>query len=124
MGICNQRVRHSPTAVEGAKKRFPESRVDYRIADLLNPPQEWSGCFDFVFEAYTVQAMPPAWREAAIQGVAGFVKPGGNLLVVARGRDEADSPGDMPWPLTRAEVDRFQAHGLKEISFEDYIDWI
>jgi len=28
----------------------------------------------------------------------------------------------MPWPLTKEEMSLFEAHGLKEISFEDFMD--
>lgn len=42
--------------------------------------------------------------------------------MLARGRDKADPRGEMPWPLTREEVEAFPRAGLQEISFEDYID--
>ena len=34
----------------------------------------------------------------------------------------AEPEGKMPWPLTREELARFQSHGLKAVSFEDFID--
>jgi hypothetical protein len=43
-------------------------------------------------------------------------------LVIARARDEADDRGTMPWPLLRAELDQFTAHGLRETSFADFQD--
>src|SRR5277367_79847 len=78
----------SPTAVEGCRKRFPKSPVEYVAADLLAPPSAWSQHFDFVFEAYTFQVLTPALRRVAIQKTAEFLKPGGMLLVVARGREQ------------------------------------
>jgi hypothetical protein len=54
--------------------------------------------------------------------IASFVAPGGTLLVFARGRDPHEPEGMMPWPLTRGELAEFEAHGLKEVSFEDYTD--
>src|SRR5689334_8303370 len=43
----------SPTAVETARERHPDSQVEYTIADLLDLPAEWTGAFDFVFESLT-----------------------------------------------------------------------
>ena len=47
---------------------------------------------------------------------------GGMLLLIARARDETEEPGDMPWPLTRAELDAVCCFGLKAIAVEDYVD--
>ena len=43
-------------------------------------------------------------------------------MVICRGRDLDDPEGKMPWPLTREEVDAFKLYGLKEITFEEYLD--
>jgi hypothetical protein len=75
-----------------------------------------------VLESYTLQVLPPALRAEAIRFVASFVAPGGTLLVITRGREPNDPEGKMPWPLTTKELGLFQTHGLKEISFEDYIE--
>src|SRR5262245_39093707 len=40
----------SATAIGWCRRRFPASRVDYRVADLLEPPPEWRGSFDLVIE--------------------------------------------------------------------------
>jgi 2-polyprenyl-3-methyl-5-hydroxy-6-metoxy-1,4-benzoquinol methylase len=112
----------SPTAVRGAKQRFPGTRVDYVTADVLVPPVEWTERFDFVLEAYTLQGLPPEVRPPAMRNVVGLVKKGGSILLIARGREESESEGWMPWPLTRRELDLFTALGLREESFEDYFD--
>jgi 2-polyprenyl-3-methyl-5-hydroxy-6-metoxy-1,4-benzoquinol methylase len=112
----------APSAITAAKRRFPESRVDYRTADLLVPPEEWRGRFDFVLESYTLQVLPPVLRSRAIRSVAGFVKKSGMILLIARGRDEHEEEGQMPWPLTRRELEQFVDLGLREESFEDYLD--
>jgi hypothetical protein len=96
--------------------------VKYSVADLLEPPPEWERKFDFVFEANTVQALPVAIRTAAIRRIAAFVRPGGKLLAIVRGR-RADEPlGELPWPLTRTEMNEFVRAGLSEESFEEYFD--
>ena len=110
------------TAIRMTQKRFPKSRVKYSVADLFHPPAEWERRFDFVFEANTVQALPANIRTQAIQRIAAFVRPGGKLLVIVRGREAEEPEGQMPWPLTRAELGEFVRAELTEQSFEDYFD--
>jgi SAM-dependent methyltransferase len=112
----------SQAAVRACRKRFPESRVNYVAADLLHPPPEWTGKFDLVIEIYTLQVLPQELRPQAIRGLAGFAKKGGRVLVIARGRDPEDPEGQMPWPLTRRDLDEFTQLGLQEESFEDFFD--
>lgn len=112
----------SETAIRSCRIRFPASSVDYAAANLLQPPSMWLGAFDFVFEANTIQALPAAIRALAIERIAQFVKPGALLLVVARAREPHDPVGELPWPLTRSELDSFTQAGLTEESFEDFLD--
>ena len=111
----------SETAVRGARKRFSSSTVEYLAANLLEPPSEWRGAFDFVFEANTLQVLPLELRRRAIKNISEFLCPGGLLLVIARGREPSDPEGQMPWPLTRAELSAFTTAGLEELSFEDML---
>ena len=112
----------APTAVALCQGRFPQSRVTYVVADLLNLPAGLTGQFDLVVEIYTVQAMKRRFRSAALRGLASTLAPGGLLLIIARGREEHEDPGHMPWPLTKTELDEFKALGLHEASFEVYFD--
>ena len=112
----------SETAIRTARKRFPNSAVNYSVADLFAPPAGWNRNFDFVFEANTVQALPVSVRPRAIQGIAAFVRPGGKLLAIVRGREPNEPEGQLPWPLTRAEMGEFRRAGLEEESFEEYFD--
>ncbi len=112
----------APTAVEWCQKRFPRSRVSYLVLDLFHAPQEWKEAFDFVLESYTLQVLTGNWRRSAIECISSFVAPGGTLLVIARGREISDPPGEMPWPLIRGELKKFEAQGLKEVVFERYFD--
>lgn len=111
LGFATTAFDIAPTAVAAARERFPSSRVDYRVADLLDPPAEWQGAFDFVFESFTVQALPQPARAQAIARVGPLVAPGGTLLVVAAARDPSDRADGPPWPLTRDEIDAFAAGG-------------
>jgi SAM-dependent methyltransferase len=109
----------SGTAVALARHRFPDSTVEYRVADLLDPPAEWSRGFDLVLEIHTVQALPRDVRARAIRNVTDLVAPGGTLLVIAfAAPDGAAADQGPPWPLTRAEVDSFATHGLAPVRVE------
>ncbi|MFG3701831.1 class I SAM-dependent methyltransferase [Micromonospora sp. NPDC047620] len=113
----------SPTAVGAARERHPGSPVDYRVADLFDPPSGWRHRFDLVVESMTVQALPTRLRAAATAGVAALVAPGGTLLVIAAGRDDDEAPpAGPPWPLTRAEVDGFAVGGLTPVRVEAHDD--
>lgn len=103
----------SPTAIELARERHPESRVDYTSADLLALPLRWRGAFDLVVEVITVQALPDSLRPIGIAAVSSLLAPGGTLLVVAAVRDPAAAARPVaPWPLTRAEIDAFATEGV------------
>ncbi len=112
----------SETAIRASRKRFPRTTVEYCTANLLEPPSTWRHTFHFVFEANTLQVLPVALRSSAIENLAGFLCLGGLLLVIARGREPSDPEGQMPWPLTRAELSAFTAVGLEELSFEDVLN--
>jgi SAM-dependent methyltransferase len=112
----------SETAIRSSRKRFSATTVEYLAANLLEPPSAWRGAFNFVFEANTLQVLPADLRVRAIQNITGFLCPGGLLLVIARGREPSDPEGQMPWPLTHAELSAFTAAGLEELSLEDSLD--
>lgn len=113
----------APTAIAWCKRRFPQSRVRYVVADMLDPPAAWAGAFEFILESYTLQALPPDPRARAERSLAGFLAPAGELLVICRAREPDEPEGQAPWPLTRDELTRFAAQsGLVEQAFEDYLD--
>jgi len=53
----------APTAIAGARRKYPASEVNYLVADLLDLPREWQGMFDLVVESLTVQLGAPEPRE-------------------------------------------------------------
>ncbi len=112
----------SPTAIDWARERFGNANPTFEAANLFQPPAHYHQAFDFVFEAYTWQALPPEIRSRGISQVAEFVAPGGNLLVVGRARDEDATLTGPPWPLARSEFDPLLHAGLHLESFEDFID--
>lgn len=113
----------SPTAIERARERFPESGVDYRVADLLELPAEWRERFDLVVEIRTLQSLPIADRAQAATAIAGTVAQGGLLWLFALGR-ESHQPGETrPWPVTTEELAVLEAAGLTwETHREDLLD--
>jgi SAM-dependent methyltransferase len=112
----------SSTAVQLARQRFPGSNVEYRVADLLDPPAEWRDAFDLVVEVATIQALPYDVRGAAIVHVGQMVGPGGTLIVIAYGTAGAPDPDGPPWPLTRAEVGAFATGDLRPTRIEEIHD--
>jgi 2-polyprenyl-3-methyl-5-hydroxy-6-metoxy-1,4-benzoquinol methylase len=52
----------APTAVRLARERYPASPVHYVVADLLDPPEEWTRAFDLVVEIITAQSLPEPYR--------------------------------------------------------------
>ncbi|MTJ09997.1 bifunctional 2-polyprenyl-6-hydroxyphenol methylase/3-demethylubiquinol 3-O-methyltransferase UbiG [Anabaena sp. UHCC 0204] len=112
----------SSSAIEWCKNRFRNSTVEYRVADLLNPPIQWNQTFDFVLESYTLQALPHTLSSQAISLIADFLAPDGILLVICRGRNIEDQLEKVPYPLTKDQVMKFVDAGLSLVDFEDYLD--
>ncbi len=122
----------SPTAIEWARRIHADRDIKFEVADLFEPPVEWTaaknpvatapgsddGGFDYVLEVYTIQPLPLEMRERVIDSIASFVAPGGELVVVTRGREEGDEVVKVPWPVSRGELSRFEANGLVQTHFE------
>jgi SAM-dependent methyltransferase len=113
----------SPTAISRARERFPESAVDYRVADLLDLPAEWGGRFDLVVEIRTLQSLPIEVRKRGAAAIAATVAPGGRLWLFALGREE-HLPGETrPWPVVPDELAALERAGLSwESRREDLLD--
>jgi SAM-dependent methyltransferase len=115
----------SPSAVAAARDAHPDTKVEYVVADLFDPPAQWRGAFDLVVEIYTVQALPIHLQPAATQQVTALVRVGGTLLVIAAARDEVDgveiadeAVEGPPWPLTRAAIDAFASGDVRLIQLD------
>lgn len=105
----------SPSAIQWCRERFPESTVEYLVADLFHAPAGWQHRFDFVLEIFTVQALPIVMRQQTVNAIADFVAPGGSLLVVCIGIEQGAERTGPPWPLTEEELAHFQEAGLTEV---------
>jgi SAM-dependent methyltransferase len=109
------------TAIQWAKKRFPDTKVDYTRGDLFDLPEDWVGGFDLVYECYTIQAVPEALHEDMSKAIASLVAPGGRLLMLARTRQEDEPANGPPWHLTPKEVNIFKGLGF-ELESESIYD--
>jgi SAM-dependent methyltransferase len=110
----------SASAIEWCKRRFPNSHVNYIVADLFALPPGW--VFDFVLESYTIQSLPLEFRDRAITAVASLVAHHGTLLAIGRLAGDIEERVRMPWPLNRVELDSFTHAGLRQAYFVDYVD--
>lgn len=109
----------SESAIAWAKGRFPNTTVDYVVADLFQLPSEWQGAFDFVFEFRTLQALPLSVRTQSIDNIATLAKPSGTVLVATYTRpDDASEPEGPPWPLSMRELQQFESAGLEVVNQE------
>jgi hypothetical protein len=64
-------------------------------------------------------------RAAAIHALPALVAEGGTLLVIARATDDQDplrDPAQMPWPLTRHELESMAGTTLTPRTIEQFLD--
>ncbi|GAA6620692.1 class I SAM-dependent methyltransferase [Scytonema sp. NUACC26] len=112
----------SPTAIAWCQKRFPDSQVNYLVADLFALAPVWHGAFDFVFECRNIQALPLNVRSCAIESIGKLVAVGGTLLVITRVRDANVKVDGPPWPLSEEELAQFQELGFSEVRTQSFFD--
>ena len=107
----------SAEAINWAKERFDGAKIDFRVADLFDLPEDLVGAFDFVFEAYTIQSLPLALRDRVITAIASLMKPEAILLTVANAKLDHEKFEGPPWPLTLNELRLFTMKSCREVEF-------
>ena len=112
----------SPTAIAWCKQRFPDSSVNYLVADLLALDASWQNNFDLVYECRNIQALPLKIRSQVINAIASLVAEEGTLLVITRHRDHNISPEGPPWAVSDVELSQFQELGLTQISRKTFLE--
>lgn len=112
----------SPEAIAWCKRRFPDSEVNYLVADLFALDPAWKGKFDLVVESRTIQALPLSVRKEAIAAMAPLVALGGKLVVITRYRDTEAEPDGPPWALSELDLKEFQELGLQEVHRQEFVD--
>lgn len=113
----------APSAVELCKNRYKDTKVNYVVADLFDYPKEWVDKFDVIYECNTIQVLPNGYREKAREAISSLVDINGYALVSCRSRNEGEKENEIPFPLSKSEIDEFvKIDKLKEISFLAYDD--
>jgi SAM-dependent methyltransferase len=112
----------SPEAIRLCKNRYPDTTVDYLVADLFDYPPHWTESFALVYECNTIQVLPGKYRRQARDAIISLLAPQGYLLVSCRSRLQGEQEDDIPLPLDKEEIDGFIRCGLSEASFEAYND--
>ncbi|MBE9003421.1 class I SAM-dependent methyltransferase, partial [Nostoc sp. LEGE 12447] len=112
----------SPTAIAWCQERFPNSTVNYVVADLFAVPAQWHQAFDFVFECRNIQALLLNVRYAAISSVACLVAPSGTLLMITRVRDTEAEPDGPPWALSDSELEQFENLGFEQVEKLEFLE--
>ena len=112
----------SASAIKLCRGRYPDTEVDYQVADLFDYPTSWAAAFDLVYECNTIQVLPGKYRKQARNAMLSLLSSGGDMLVSCRSRLAGEQENAIPLPLDRSEINGFVRSGLKEKSFEAYND--
>lgn len=112
----------SPEAIRLCKNRYPDTKVDYLIADLFDYPTQWTENFDLVYECNTIQVLPNKYRIQARNAMVSLLAPQAYILVSCRSRLKGKQEDEIPLPLDKDELDGFIRCGLIEVSLEAYDD--
>jgi 2-polyprenyl-3-methyl-5-hydroxy-6-metoxy-1,4-benzoquinol methylase len=105
----------SSTAIAWCQERFPNSSVEYQVADLFELAQTHSQAFDLVFECRTIQALPLKVRQPTLRAICQFLAPNGTLFLITNIREDEAEPDGPPWPLSESELQQISQHGLQEV---------
>ena len=113
----------SPSAIELCINRYPNTKVSYVVADLFDYPKEWFEKFDVVYECNTIQVLPDGYRQKARVAMSSLLTKDGYILVSCRSRNEGEKEDEIPFPLSKSEMDEFVTiDKLTQISFLAYDD--
>ena len=93
----------SEHCVDWCKERFPNSKVQWLVGDILDPKQEWYGNFDLIVEIHILQAIPDGGiREKAAEQMPKLLADNGKMLCIGRLDDGRQTIQPPPWPLKQA----------------------
>ena len=117
----------APSAIEWARRLYPELADRLVIADLFNLPAPLQRHADVVVEVNTIQSLHPSGREVAAAAIASLARPRGVVLAICQGRDEhelIEHVSGPPFPLTAPELcGLMEAQGLYPTrAVDDYLD--
>lgn len=113
----------SPSAIKLCIDRYPNTKVNYILADLFTYPKVWFESFDVVYECNTIQVLPGNYRKKAREEMSSLLSKNGYILVSCRSRKEGEQEDVIPLPLSKSEMDEFVTiDKLEELSFLAYDD--
>jgi SAM-dependent methyltransferase len=95
----------APLAIERGKQLDPDHRVDFRVENLFELPEDLRGSFDLVWEHTCLCALEQALREKYVTAVRGALKPGGKVAGVFYMNPDME-PGESgpPFGITLEEL--------------------
>jgi SAM-dependent methyltransferase len=113
----------SSLALESARRRTGEAgvRVDFLVADVLNPPGELVGPFDFFFDRGCYHVVRREGVEGYLQTLRRLTRPGTLGLILAGNAREPHNPGPpvVSEEQVRAELGSlFEVVRLREFRFD------
>lgn len=111
----------APTAIAWARDRHRGVEVDWRVADVLELPEDLRGAADLLVEVHAVDHLPGVVRDAAMQAAAAAVAPSGTAVVVtllATRSDLADGWPGPPWAQAPSELAAYRAGGLLRVGLD------
>jgi len=104
----------SKSSIDWCQERFPDSTVNYCVADLLSPPENWENKFDLIVEIHILQVIPENMRDDAAKNLALLLNNNGHVLCIGRLYESniVEQPVP-PWPLGRVWLEsKFQSLSL------------
>jgi SAM-dependent methyltransferase len=111
----------APSAVDWAARRFPDAEVDWRVADVLDLPDDLLGAFDLVVEVRTVQSLPGVVRDVAMDAIGRLAGPRGVVVVVtlvATSTEVVAAWDGPPWVQAPSELTVYRSSGLVRLALE------
>ena len=111
----------SKSSIDWCQERFPDSTVNYCVADLLSPPENWENKFDLIVEIHILQVIPENMRDHAAKNLALLLNNNGHVLCIGRLYESniVEQPAP-PWPLGRVWLEsKFQ--GLSLVNFTRFM---
>lgn len=100
----------SKSSIDWCQERFPDSTVNYCVADLLSPPEDWQNKFDLIVEIHILQVIPENIRDEAAKNLSLLLNNNGHVLCIGRLYETniVEQPAP-PWPLGRVWLEsKFQ----------------
>ena len=107
----------SPTAIEWSSRIHDGLNIQWRVENLLDLPQDWTGQWDLVVEVHILQAIPEEVRYPASEKLAPLLALDGTLISIGLFNSSGEHSEGPPWPLSETFI-RWIGEGLNQIALE------